>query len=57
MTLTTKVFVVLFIAFALAGCGQSGALYIPGDPTTVKETPARQVPIEESEEKNENEES
>ena len=34
----------LFAAFVLAGCGQSGPLYIPGDPSRIENPP----PVEES---------
>ena len=53
MTLTAKVFVVLLIAFGLAGCGQSGPLFVPGDPSSVKETPSSESSVEISEEDNE----
>ncbi len=39
MTFTSKVLAVLLLAFALAGCGQSGPLYVPGDPSSVKQPP------------------
>ena len=35
----------LFAAFVLAGCGQSGPLYIPGDPSRIENPPP---PAEES---------
>ena len=34
----------LFAAFVLFGCGQSGPLYIPGDPSRIESPP----PVEES---------
>ena len=39
MTLTTKILAALLFAFALAGCGQSGPLYVPGDPSSVEQSP------------------
>ena len=37
--MTTRFLAVLFLAFAIAGCGQSGPLYVPGDPSSVKQQP------------------
>ena len=34
----SKLLLALLLAFILAGCGQSGPLYVPGDPSSV-ETP------------------
>ena len=34
----------LFATFVLFGCGQSGPLYIPGDPSRIESPP----PVEES---------
>lgn len=45
MTLTAKALAVLFFAFALAACGQSGPLYVPGDPSSVQ----KPQPVPESE--------
>ena len=36
-TMLTKILAVLFFAFALAACGQSGPLYVPGDPSSVQQ--------------------
>jgi predicted small lipoprotein YifL len=33
-----------------AGCGQSGALYIPGDPSRIEVPPASEGPSDENEE-------
>ena len=49
MTLTAKILAVLSFAFALAACGQSGPLYVPGDPSSVKQP----QPVPESEESRE----
>ena len=40
MTIFRKIGAILF-AFALAGCGQSGPLYLPGNPSEVQ-VPASQ---------------
>lgn len=37
----------LFIFGILAGCGQSGPLYVPGDPSSIQTTP--EVPKTEQE--------
>ena len=37
MTLTAKILSILIAAFTLAACGQSGPLYVPGDPSSVKQ--------------------
>ncbi len=39
MTLTTRILSILLVAFALGACGQSGPLYVPGDPSEIKTTP------------------
>jgi predicted small lipoprotein YifL len=39
MTLTTKILSILLLAFALGACGQSGPLYVPGDPSEIKTQP------------------
>jgi predicted small lipoprotein YifL len=36
MTLTTKILSILLLAFALGACGQSGPLYVPGDPSSIQ---------------------
>lgn len=55
MTLTSKVLAALFLAMALAGCGQSGPLYVPGNPSSVEE-PATTESNEEADENNEEDE-
>lgn len=45
-----KRFILLIAAiscFALFGCGQSGPLYLPGDPSQIREAPR---PVENAEE-------
>ena len=37
MTLTSKILSILIAAFTLAACGQSGPLYVPGDPSSVQQ--------------------
>jgi predicted small lipoprotein YifL len=34
----------------LAGCGQKGPLFLPGDPSTIRSTTPQQQPVQESEE-------
>ena len=48
-----SMFATLFLLAVLAGCGQSGPLYVPGDPSSI-ETPAK-VPdrVEEEDENGE----
>jgi len=50
-TLATMLFVV-----ALAGCGQSGPLYVPGDPSSIQ-TPPEAASDEEENENGENDDS
>lgn len=35
--MTRKILAILLFAFALAACGQSGPLYVPGDPSSVQQ--------------------
>lgn len=35
MTLSTKILSILLLAFTLGACGQSGPLYVPGDPSSI----------------------
>ncbi len=51
MTLTTKILSLLMLAFALGACGQSGPLYVPGDPSSIN---VPQEPPESEEESDEN---
>jgi predicted small lipoprotein YifL len=40
-----KILSLIYIV-ALMGCGQSGALYLPGDPSTIQTTPSISSVIE-----------
>ncbi len=46
MTLTLKILAAILFALYLAGCGQSGPLYIPGDPSSI-ETPSQPAEADE----------
>lgn len=48
MTRLTLLFVALF-GFLLAGCGQSGPLYLPGDPSEIQQAPRPAETTAESE--------
>lgn len=52
--MTFKILFSLILAFVLAGCGQSGSLYVPGDPSSVEAKP-QTVNDDESEENGEDE--
>ena len=57
MTLTYKTIAALLLALLLAGCGQSGPLYIPGEPATTQppaEQPAGDEDSDEDTEDNRN---
>lgn len=56
MSPTSKVFAALLFAAALAGCGQSGPLYVPGDPSSVQKPESPPEIIEEADERNEEDE-
>ena len=48
MTHTSKILAALLLIFTLVGCGQSGKLYLPGDPSEVQSPPGKvSVPAEE----------
>lgn len=53
MTLTTRIFAILLAAFALSACGQSGPLYVPGDPSEVETKPQTSQSEEDSDENGE----
>jgi len=53
MTLTAKILSSIIFAFVLAGCGQSGPLYVPGDPSSVRTPPQSEQADEDSEDENE----
>ena len=50
-----KILAALILAFVVAGCGQSGPLYIPGDPSKIQQPPpqAESTAEEEAEENGE----
>ncbi len=53
----TFLLAVLASMFLFSGCGQSGPLYIPGNPSTMAVPPSNPDASEESEEEQENTES
>jgi len=57
MNLTAKLLYVLLFAFALGACGQSGPLYVPGDPSEIQTTPTTPEADEEGDENGEDDES
>lgn len=40
MNPSSKILAVLLTIFSLVGCGQSGPLYLPGDPSEVQSLPS-----------------
>ena len=44
----------LLLALSLSGCGQSGPLYVPGDPSSIKAPPETETGDEEGEQDSEN---
>ena len=44
----------LLVFLFLAGCGQSGPLFVPGDPSTVEPQPQPQQPTRDEDEDDEN---
>jgi predicted small lipoprotein YifL len=53
----TFLLAVLASLFLFSGCGQSGPLYIPGNPSTMAVPPSNPEASEESEEEKEEEEN
>ena len=49
MTRLTLLLVAL-VGFLLAGCGQSGPLYLPGDPSEIQQAPPRVVVVVDDDE-------
>ncbi len=47
-------FIALLLSLSLAGCGQSGPLYVPGDPSSIKAPPEPASDEEQTEETEEN---
>ena len=39
--MTYKILAALILAFIVAGCGQSGPLYIPGNPSKIQQPPSQ----------------
>lgn len=37
--MTYKILAAMILAFIVAGCGQSGPLYIPGNPSRIEQPP------------------
>ena len=54
MTRLTLLLVALF-GFLLAGCGQSGPLYLPGDPSEIQQAPRPAETTAESEDEDDEE--
>lgn len=50
--MTQKILAALLLAFALGACGQSGPLYIPGDPSSLEGPQQQQAEEEKDEEDN-----
>ncbi len=47
----------LFLVLLVAGCGQSGPLYIPGDPSSIQSPPEKPQVSEEEDEDTEDDDS
>ena len=45
-------FLVAFSCFALFGCGQSGPLYLPGDPSEIRNAPPPAENADDEEDEN-----
>ena len=56
MTLTTKILSILLLAFVLGACGQSGPLYVPGDPSEIRTQPSAPETEEDGDENGEEDE-
>ena len=52
--MTHRTLAALLLVFLLGACGQSGPLYIPGNPSTVQ-TPAEQPAAEDADEDDDDE--
>ena len=53
--MTRLILLLAAISFiSLAGCGQSGPLYLPGDPSQVRDAPRPVENADEEEDKNDN---
>ncbi|MDX1507258.1 MAG: lipoprotein [Woeseiaceae bacterium] len=60
MTISKAIIAVLLLGFALAGCGQSGPLYLPGNPSEVQSVgggqPGSQAPQNRTDERDDDDE-
>ena len=50
-TRTAATLLGLWLALSLAGCGQSGPLYLPGNPSEVEAPPAEPASADDDEDK------
>ncbi|NIV17630.1 MAG: hypothetical protein GWN47_04295 [Woeseiaceae bacterium] len=50
--MTHKILAALLLAFTLGACGQSGPLYIPGDPSSIETTQPQPQSEDEQDEDN-----
>ena len=55
--LVKRIAVALLATFVLAGCGQKGPLFLPGDPNTVQLTTPQQENAEFDEDRDEDDET
>jgi predicted small lipoprotein YifL len=49
--------IVAISCFALFGCGQSGPLYLPGDPSEIRDAPKPVETADDEEDDNDNDDS
>ena len=49
--------IVAISCFALLGCGQSGPLYLPGDPSEIRDAPKPVENADDEEDDNDNDDS
>ena len=54
MKAITCMLIALCLSWSLGGCGQSGPLYVPGDPSSIKAPPEPAEGDEQSEDSEEN---
>ena len=53
---TAKSIVLLFLSLAfLSACGQTGPLFLPGNPSQIQTSPSTEVPSEENDDEDEEE--
>jgi len=48
-----RAFYTLLVLLFVTGCGQSGPLFVPGNPSTVEPQPQQQQPVQEEDEEDE----